>query len=56
MWNDKKDKRGEKLAETEQDRLEGRTDGSDAFDTLCIGVERFPKAVAAPSFATSFFA
>lgn len=56
VWNDKKDKRGEKLAETEQDRLEGRTDGSDAFDTLCIGVERFPKAVAAPSFATSFFA
>ncbi len=41
--NGKKDKRGEKLAETEEDRLEGRTDGSDAFDTLCIGVERFPQ-------------
>jgi len=40
--NGKKDKTGEKLAETEEDRLEARTDGSDAFDTLCIGVERFP--------------
>ncbi len=36
----KKDKRSEKLAETEEDKLEYRTDGSDAFDTLCIGVER----------------
>ena len=34
-----KDKSGEKKPETEEDRLEGRTDGSDAFDTLCIGVE-----------------
>ncbi len=40
--NGKKDKSGEKLAETEEDRLEARTDGSDAFDTLCIGIERFP--------------
>ena len=40
--NGKKDKSGEKLAETEEDRLEARTDGSDAFDTLCIGVENFP--------------
>lgn len=39
----KKDKRGEKLAETEEDKLENRTDGSDAFDTLCIGVEKFPR-------------
>jgi len=36
----KKDKRSEKLAESEEDKLEYRTDGSDAFDTLCIGVER----------------
>ena len=36
----KKDKRSEKLAESEEDKLEFRTDGSDAFDTLCIGVER----------------
>lgn len=42
--NGKKDKTGEKLAETEEDRLEARTDGSDAFDTLCIGVERYPVA------------
>ena len=40
--NGQKDKNGEKLAETEEDKLESRTDGSDAFDTLCIGVERFP--------------
>lgn len=40
--NGKKDKSGEKLAETEEDKLESRTDGSDAFDTLCIGIERFP--------------
>lgn len=42
VYNGQKDKRGEKLAETEEDKLEGRTDGSDAFDTVCIGVERFP--------------
>ena len=42
VYNNKKDKRGEKLAETEEDKLENRTDGSDAFDTLAIGVERFP--------------
>ena len=42
VYNGKKDKRGEKLAETEEDKLESRTDGSDAFDTLCIGVEKFP--------------
>lgn len=40
--NGQKDKSGEKLAETEEDKLESRTDGSDAFDTLCVGVERFP--------------
>lgn len=38
----KKDKSGEKLAETEDDRLELRTDGTDAFDTLYIGCERRP--------------
>ena len=42
IYNGKKDKRGEKLVETEEDRLESRTDGSDAFDTICIGVEMFP--------------
>lgn len=39
-----KDKSGEKLAETEDDRLELRTDGTDAFDTLYIGCERKPYA------------
>ncbi len=43
VYNGKKDKRGEKLAETDEDRLEARTDGSDAFDTLCIGCEKFPQ-------------
>lgn len=43
VYNGKKDKRGEKLAETEEDRLESRTDGSDAWDTLYIGCERFPQ-------------
>lgn len=37
-----KDKSGEKLAESEEDLLEHRTDGSDAFDTLFIGCEKFP--------------
>ena len=34
-----KDKSGEKKPETEEDPLQGRTDGSDAFDTICIAVE-----------------
>lgn len=34
--------RGEKLAETEGNLLEHRTDGTDAFDTLYIGAEKFP--------------
>jgi len=38
----KKDKRGEKLNESEEDRLETRTDGTDAFDTLWIGMNNFP--------------
>lgn len=38
----KKNKAGEKLAETEEDLLEHRTDGTDAFDTLYIGCERRP--------------
>lgn len=37
-----KDKSGEKLAESEEDLLEHRTDGTDAFDTLYIGAEKFP--------------
>lgn len=45
VYNGGKDKRGEKLAESEEDKLESRTDGSDAFDTLAIGCERFPQLV-----------
>lgn len=37
-----KDKRGEKLAESDEDKLESRTDGTDAFDTLYIGCTKFP--------------
>ena len=39
-----KNKAGEKLAETEEDLLEHRTDGTDAFDTLFIGCEKFPQS------------
>jgi hypothetical protein len=37
-----KNKAGEKLAESEEDLLEHRTDGTDAFDTLYIGCESRP--------------
>ena len=39
----RKNKGGEKLAEKEEDLLEHRTDGTDAFDTLYIGCEKFPQ-------------
>jgi hypothetical protein len=38
----RKDKTGEKLPESEENLLELRTDGTDAFDTLYIGCEKFP--------------
>ena len=38
----RKNKAGEKLAESQDDLLEHRTDGTDAFDTLYIGCERKP--------------
>ena len=38
-----KKKDGEKKDETEEDLLQHRTDGSDAFDTLYIGCEKFPQ-------------
>jgi len=37
-----KDKSGEKLAETEEDLLEHRTDGTDGFDTLMLGMMFYP--------------
>lgn len=43
-----KNKAGEKLAETEENLLEHRTDGSDAFDTLFIGCEKFPQSHYSP--------
>ncbi len=33
----------EKNPESEEDLLEHRTDGTDAFDTLYIGAEKFPQ-------------
>ena len=39
-----KQKAGEKLPESEENLLQHRTDGSDAFDTLYIGCEKFPQA------------
>ncbi|WP_319228404.1 hypothetical protein [Draconibacterium orientale] len=42
-----KDKSGEKLAETEEDRLEYRTDGTDAFDTLFVGMNFYSYETAA---------
>jgi hypothetical protein len=50
----KKDKSGEKLAETEEDKLEYRTDGTDAWDTLYIGMTKFPQ-LASIGFITSSF-
>ena len=38
----RKNKAGGKLAETQDDLLEHRTDGTDAFDTLYIGCEKRP--------------
>lgn len=44
----RKDKGGEKLAETEEDLLQHRTDGTDAFDTLYIGCAKFPQQNTTP--------
>ena len=38
-----KNKSTEKNPESEEDLLEHRTDGTDAFDTLYIGCEKFPQ-------------
>lgn len=39
----RKNKSTEKNPESEEDLLEHRTDGTDAFDTLYIGCEKFPQ-------------
>ena len=41
----RKNKSTEKHPESEEDLLEHRTDGTDAFDTLYIGCEKFPQHV-----------
>lgn len=48
----RKNKSGEKLQETEENLLELRTDGTDAFDTLYIGCERFPRTTPAIIFTS----
>lgn len=54
VYNGNKDKRGEKLAESDESPLELRTDGSDAFDTLCIGCENYPVSNSTVSVVSSF--
>ena len=54
VYNGEKDKRGEKLAESEENLLESRTDGSDAFDTICIGCETQPRSTSVVSVTSSF--
>ena len=44
----RKYKAGEKLAENEENLLEHRTDGTDAFDTLVIGALNFPTTNISP--------
>ena len=39
----RKNKSTEKNPESEEDLLQHRTDGTDAFDTLYIGCEKFPQ-------------
>ena len=41
----RKNKSTEKTPESEEDLLEHRTDGTDAFDTLYIGCEKFSQYV-----------
>lgn len=41
--DNKKDKSLEKRIETAESPLESRTDFTDAFDTVCIGAEKFPR-------------
>ena len=50
-----KDKSGEKYGETEEDKLEHRTDGTDAFDTLYLGVNRLPVTTSFASDMVSSF-
>ena len=49
-----KNKAGEKLGETEDDPLELRTDGTDAWDDLFIGLNFFPRQVTSMPASTVF--
>lgn len=49
-----KNKAGEKLGETEDDPLELRTDGTDAWDDLFIGLNFFPRQVTSLPMSTVF--
>lgn len=49
----RKDKSGEKIPESEEDPLQLRTDGTDAFDTLYIGAELYPQSPDFISFSPS---
>lgn len=50
-----KNKSGEKLEETEEDPLELRTDGTDAWDTLFIGCNFFPVTFASLNMGNVYF-
>lgn len=49
-----KDKSGEKLGETEDDPLELRTDGTDAWDDLFIGLNFFPQQYTSLPISTDY--
>lgn len=49
-----KDKSGEKLAETEEDLLEHRTDGTNTFDTLFISMVLYPHVIFRSRVGTGF--
>ncbi len=49
-----KDKSGEKYAETQDDPLELRTDGTDAWDDLFIGMNFFPRQFASVPILTKY--
>jgi hypothetical protein len=49
-----KDKSGEKLRETEDDPYETRTDGTDAWDDLFIGLNFYPRQFTSIPFVTSY--
>lgn len=50
-----KDKSGDKLAGSEEDKLEFRTDDTDAWDTLFIGMNKFPQASSSICGLVSYF-